>query len=101
MNEIERFNNKSKDFETQILIQEEKINEAKGRIRCLKIERDNHVNSCKHKFDDGSSAFLNSSYWVSDISYVTNDWTGEIEQYDDGYTQYEKTCQICEKQIEL
>jgi len=98
--EIERRNKKFKEFLAEIEAQENIIRSAEKEIQRINREKDKHDNSCNHLYDDGASALKDSSYWVSDTYTYIDDWTGEEAEGDNGYTQYEKTCQICNKEIE-
>lgn len=100
MIEKERRYNKFREYLANIEEQELIIKEAKQKIFEIGKEKDAFHKSCTHTFDDGSTAFKNTSYWVSDSYTYTDDWTGEEMQGDNGYTQYEKTCQICDKEEE-
>lgn len=99
MNKMD-YNTKIKDFNSLIESEEKKINDAKNEISKLKVKLDNFKMSCDHKNDDGSSAMKNTNHWVSSPYTYIDSWTGEESEGDDGYTQYEETCDICYKSFE-
>jgi hypothetical protein len=100
LEEIKRFENAHKEFTSKIKEEEDKIQVAKNKIDNILKEQRVYTNSCKHTLDDGSTAFKESRYWISDIYTYTDNWTGEEAEGDNGHTQYIKTCQICGKEIE-
>jgi len=99
MNERERFFQKIREINLEIDAEEQKIRLCHNHIYGLKNEIERHRNSCNHKYDNGKSALINTSHWVSDIDTYIDDFTGEEVINDNGYTEYSKTCQICCKEI--
>ena len=100
MIEKERRYNKFREYTANIEEQELIIKEAKQKIFEINKEKNDFHNSCKHILDNGTSALKDSSYWFSDRYLYIDDFTGEEIEGDNGYTQYEKTCEICEKEID-
>lgn len=90
--EKERYNTKSKAINDEIRLKQSQICQIKNDIRDLEKSSEN---LCNHRYDNGKSAMVEKSTWVSNVSDSYNDWTGETEQYDSGYTSYYKVCQIC------
>jgi hypothetical protein len=92
----EEYNKKIDEYRELIRLEEKKILEIKNKIYQLKSDCEKYENSCNHKNDDGTSAMKNSSYYVTtNVTSSANDWTGEMEDHVEGYTQYSETCKIC------
>lgn len=76
------------------------IYQTQREIDDLKRELVEAEDSCKHKYDDGSSALKRKGCWVSDVSNEFNSYSGEFEDVDNGYTSYYDECLICGYEIE-
>lgn len=90
--EKERYNTKLNDIRNEIQLKQSQIYQLEHDIRDLKRSSEN---ACNHKLDNGKSAMVEKRGWVSNVSDSYNDWTGETEQHDSGYTNYYNVCQIC------
>ncbi len=90
--EKERYNAKMNDIRVEIQLKQSQIYQLEHDIRALKRSSEN---ICNHKFDNGKSALVEKRGWVSNVSDRYNDWTGESDEEDSGYTSYYNECQIC------
>lgn len=96
----ETYDQKIKYINDLIKIEEEIIKNSQNVIRTLKNNLDNHIRSCNHKHDNGTTALKETRYWHSEPYEHLNDWTGEMEEHDNGYTVYGKECLICGEEYE-
>jgi len=91
----DKYLQKIREFRDLIDVEKTTITQAERNIRNLEFELQRHRNSCNHKYEDGSSALKDTSYWNCVPSEYFNDWTGEMEEEDNGYSVRQETCQIC------
>lgn len=95
MSEKESFHTKYAEIENEIENEKRKIQISKNTIFSLKTSLRYHLESCRHRFDDGGDASKNIDYWHSIPSTYIDDLTGVEIETDDGYTVFEETCGLC------
>lgn len=93
--EKKRYREELKHINILIREQEEVLNTAKNDLDKLKKYCQTKEASCKHKFDNGKSAWFEKREWCGNVSEVYNDWSGEMDTVDSGSTNYYNICLIC------
>lgn len=96
---MESFREKLDGFNELIYKKNEKISKIKREIYDLEDEIKNHLNSCKHIFDNGESALGDTSYWSGETYYHNCPYSGEELEESVGYTVYQKTCKLCDNEF--
>ena len=86
---------KIRNINAAIEVEKKILSQTRNKISNLEDDLQRHIQSCNHKYDDGTTAWKDSYYWHSEPSQWYNDFTGEMEDHDDGYQVRQTTCQIC------
>lgn len=92
MIEKKRYEKELSKFEEEIRILKEEKNTIDSEIRILNKKKEE---LCNHKLDNGKTAYIERSFWIPIFTEGIDEWTGESETYDNGYTETERICTIC------